>query len=424
MGTPPAEAAPPATLPRRPRWGYQTSLWQIRQPAFWVFMVVLALGTIFSVVIQANFAGLTPGGWVLSWILLLVYAIPMFLFLYALDLYEREPLSLVIGSLLWGAFAATTLSILANQGWGLVVLNAFSPETATRWVAALTAPFTEEILKGIGVVLIYLIARSEIDDVLDGFVYGAMVGLGFTVVEDVFYFVSQFGGDPAGVLQGFFVRVIASGLYGHVLYSGLFGIGVAYFVARRGEASPGKRLGVAALFILGAMFAHFLWNSPLLNLYPEEGLQDAGDYLQVILATTVKGLPFLLFVVLMIALARRREHRWLRAALAGEVGREALHPDELAVLESPAARRRSRRDMARRAGPLAARTLKRLQREQINLAMVATRVDQDDHPDLVRQRQYCRALREWLVTYAGPPSSGPRPGRPPGIGSATPAAPA
>jgi protease PrsW len=397
-------AAPPTrptALPHRPRWGYQTSLWQVRQPAFWLFIVILAVAVAFSLLLQANFAGLTPSGWVLSWVLLLIYAVPMFVLVYGLDLYEREPLSLVIGALLWGAFAATSLSIFANQGWGLVVLEVFSAETATEWVAALTAPFTEEILKGIGVVLIYLIARREIDDVLDGFVYGAMVGLGFTVIEDVFYFVNQFGGEVGGVLQGFFVRVVASGLYGHVLYTGLFGIGVAYFVSRRGQASLGRRLAIAALFILAGMFAHFLWNSPLLNLYPEQGLQDAGDYLQVILATTVKGLPFLLFVLLMIGLARRREHRWLRAALATEVGREGIHPDELRVLESPAARRRSRREMARRAGSLAAQTLKRLQKAQINLAMVATRVHQDDHPDLVRQRQYCQALRQWLVRYSG-----------------------
>jgi RsiW-degrading membrane proteinase PrsW (M82 family) len=417
--SPPPQPAP-APLPRRPHWGYQTSLWQIGQPAFWVFIVILAAGIVFSIVLQANFAGLTPGGWVLSWVLLMIYAVPVFVFVYALDLYEREPLSLVIGALLWGAFAATTLSILANQGWGLVVLDLFSFETATQWVAALTAPFTEEILKGVGVVLIYLIARREIDDVLDGFVYGAMVGLGFTVIEDVFYFVNQFGGEIGGVLQGFFVRVIASGLYGHVLYSGLFGIGVAYFVSRRREASLGKRLGVTALFILAGMFAHFLWNSPLLNLYPSEGLQDVGDYLQVIVATTVKGLPFLGFVALMIGLARRREHRWLRAALEGEVGREGLHPDELGVLESPPAKRRTRREMGRRSGPLAAQTLKRLQGAQINLAMVATRTHDPQHPDLVRQRQYCKALRDWLIAYAGPArnSAQPAPGeRPPGVES-------
>jgi protease PrsW len=395
----PPAASTPAPVVRRPHWGYQTSLWQIRQPSFWLFMVLLLVCALVMIVIQASFAELTPGGWLLSWLLLLIYAIPVFLFVYLLDLYEREPLSLVIGALLWGAFAATTLGILANDGWARVVLDIFGFDVAVRWVAALTAPFTEEILKGMGVVFIYLIARRVIDDILDGFVYGAMTGLGFLVVEDVFYFVNQFGGEIGGVLQGFYVRVIASGLYGHVLYSGLFGMGVAYFVSRRHEETPGKRVLVAAALIAASMFAHFLWNSPLLDFYPQSGLQDVGDYLQVIVATTVKGLPFLAFVILMLVLARKREHRWLRVALATEVGKEGLHPDELAVLESPSARRRTRRDLAGRAGPMAGHTLKRLQKAQINLAMVATRVHDPDHPDLVRQRQYCKALRDWLIAY-------------------------
>jgi RsiW-degrading membrane proteinase PrsW (M82 family) len=102
----------------------------------------------------------------------------------------------------------------------------------------------EETLKAVGVVLIYLIARSEVNGVIDGFVYGAMVGLGFAVVEDVLYFVAQFGASPAGVIGGFFVRVLASGLYGHVLYTALTGMGIAWFVTRPGER-PGRRLLVA-----------------------------------------------------------------------------------------------------------------------------------------------------------------------------------
>lgn len=55
--------------------------------------------------------------------------------------------------------------------------------------------------------------------------------------------------------------------------------------------------------------------------------------------------------------------------------------------------------MAARFGPLAGQTLARLQKAQIDLAMVATRVHQDDHPDLVRQREYCRSLRDWLIAF-------------------------
>ncbi|MGH2546630.1 MAG: PrsW family glutamic-type intramembrane protease, partial [Actinomycetota bacterium] len=144
----PAAPASPTAAPQRPSWGYQTSLWQIHQPAFWLFALILAVTTIFSIIIQASFADLTPGGWLLSWFLLALYAVPVVIAVFALDLYEREPLSLVIGAFLWGAFAATSMSIFANQGWGLALIDWFGIDFAGRWAPALTAPFTEEITKG------------------------------------------------------------------------------------------------------------------------------------------------------------------------------------------------------------------------------------------------------------------------------------
>src|SRR5262249_57321301 len=103
---------------------------------------------------------------------------------------------------------------------------------ATGWGPAITAPVVEELLTAAGVVLIALIARDEVDDVMDGFVYGALCGLGFAVVEDVLYFMAAFGGTPGGVLEGFFVRVISRGLYGHLLYTGLEGTWVRYLESR------------------------------------------------------------------------------------------------------------------------------------------------------------------------------------------------
>jgi RsiW-degrading membrane proteinase PrsW (M82 family) len=395
-----------ATVRRRPRWGHRTSLFQFGQPAFYLFVLLIGLTGWFTIIQQNVFRQVAPEGWVLSWLLTLLYALPVFLLVYFLDLYEREPLSLVIGAFLWGAVAATTLGALANVGWGAAIARSLDPEVAARWVPALTAPWTEEILKAAGVVLIYLIARREIDDVVDGFVYGAMAGLGFAVVENVFYFIAVFGGETEGVLLGFFVRVIASGLYGHVLYTGLSGMGIAYFTTRRGEASFGKRLGVAVGLFAIAMLAHFVWNSPLLDFFPEPPLEGA-EFVQVLLATAVKGVPLLAFVGVMVGLARRREHRWLQAALAGEVGREGIHEEELAVLDSPRDRRRARRELGRRGGPGAADLVKRLQRQQVNLAMVATRVD-DDHPDLLRQRAHCKAIRDALHAMPGVRAETPR----------------
>jgi protease PrsW len=264
--------ASPAVEPLpRPGWGYQISLFQWREPAFYVFLLLVSVGLIRTVAEQHILRQVSPGGWVLSWGLLLpLYALPVIVAVLRLDLYEREPVSLMVGALLWGAVVATSVAGLANSGW-LAVINrvAGGPFTA-RWGPAL-APFDEEVMKFLGVAIIYQISRAEIDDLMDGFVYGAMVGLGFPVVEDVFYFIASFGGSTGGVLAAFWVRVVASGPYGHVLYTGLSGIGLAYFVTRRSRVAFHRRLGVMIALLLVAMAAHFVWDSPLLRPRSAEG---------------------------------------------------------------------------------------------------------------------------------------------------------
>jgi RsiW-degrading membrane proteinase PrsW (M82 family) len=377
---------------------------QPRLPAFWLYAIVVALTAVVAIAEQNLFRELSPGGWALSWVLVLLYAAPVAIVVYLLDLYEREPIPLLVASFAWGAVAATTLAAIANAGWGIVVARLGGPEFASRWTAALTAPFVEEILKGVGVVLIVLIARDEVDDVMDGFVYGALCGLGFAIVEDVFYFVAVFGGDVAGVFQGFFIRVIASGLYSHVLYSGLVGMAIGIVVTRRDDRPLGARLSAAAPLAGAAVLGHFLWNSPILEFFPAHPWEGA-EWVLIPLATAVKGLPLLLFVVIAVRLAHERERRWLRSALSTELGTDVLTDDELAVLLSPSRRRRARRAIRERAGERAARLLRRLQREQVNLAMVRSRVASDADPALLRQRAMCRSLRDALDAIPGAASA-------------------
>jgi RsiW-degrading membrane proteinase PrsW (M82 family) len=373
---------------------------QPRLPAFWLYVVLLVATGVVAVAQQAVFRDASPGGFALSWLLLALYALPVFIVVYLLDLYEREPLSLMIAAFLWGAVVATTLSSIANGGWGLVVARIGGPEFAARWTAALTAPFVEEALKGLGVVMVYLIARDEFDDVMDGFVYGAICGLGFAIVEDVVYFAVVFGGGIGGVLQGFFLRVVASGLYSHVLYTGIVGMGVGIVVSRRSSAPLGRRLVQAAGLCAVAVLAHFLWNSPVLDLFPTKPWTGI-DWLLIPVATAVKGLPLLVFVAIAVVLARRRELRWLHEALATEVGGEGISAEELRSLEVPSLRREARRTMRRRAGSGAASLLHRLQREQVNLAMVASRAADPADPALAQQRALCRSLRDALRAIPG-----------------------
>jgi RsiW-degrading membrane proteinase PrsW (M82 family) len=387
---------------------HQARFFQPRVPAFWLYVTVVALTGVVAIAEQNLFREISPGGWALSWGLVILYAAPVALVVYLLDLYEREPIPLLLAAFMWGAVAATTLAAIGNAGWGIVVARLAGPEFASRWTAALTAPFVEEILKGVGVVLIVLIARDEVDDVMDGFVYGALCGLGFTVVEDVFYFIAVFGGDVGGVLRGFFVRVIASGLYSHVLYTGLVGMAIAIVTTRREDRPLRDRLRIAGLLAGAAVFGHFLWNSPILEFFPAQPWEGA-DWFLIPVATAVKGVPLLLFVVLAIRLAHARERRWLHETLASELGEDAVTPQELVILESPRLRLRARRELRRRAGDRAAELLKRLQREQVNLAMIRSRVASEDDPALLRQRALCRSLRDALEAIPGA-SSAVRPG--------------
>ncbi|MEP7060093.1 MAG: PrsW family intramembrane metalloprotease [Actinomycetota bacterium] len=388
-----------------------TSFFQTRRPAFWLFVVLFVVTGTVTWSEQRLFQQLSITGWALSWGLVLLYALPVCALIYVLDLYEREPPSVLAAALLWGAVIATTLAGYANEGWGLVVSRVGGPAFAARWTAALTAPVVEEALKGLGVVVIYLVVREEIDDAMDGFVYGALVGLGFAVVEDVFYFMAVFGGRPARVFQGFFLRVVAGGLYSHVLYTGLVGMGIGYAVERRTAAPIRRKALVLGALAATAMAAHFVWNSPFLDLFPSEPWRGL-DWLQVILATSVKGLPFLGFVVLALWLARRRERRWLTGVLAAETDDGGVSTEELEVLAHPRRRRAVRREMRRRAGSRAASVLHRFQREQVNLAMIRTRVATEEDPALIQQRALCASLRMALEAMPGAASAGT--GRPAG----------
>lgn len=392
LATPSPLPAPPASTRRRPapRWGVQTGLIQPRQPAFWLFVGALVLGTLYGLLLQLAALITSPPGWLLSLALLLLYAVPVLLAIRWLDLYEREPRSLMVGAFLWGYLIVPLFAGLGNDFWGIVIAKLGGADFAARWSDALTAPVIEETYKYIGVALLFLIARAEIDDLIDGFVYGAIVGLGFALAEDLFYFMFKFGGSVPDVINGFYVRVIASGLYGHVTFTGIAGIGLAYFVSHRLDRPLVRRLLVAGGLLLLAMAAHFVWNSPWL-----------WDDLPLLVATTFKGLPFFIGLLVLLVLARRRENEALADVLAGEIGQPGLLAAEMEVLRDGRSRRAAARRVGQAAGPEAARLLKQLQREQIKLALVGTAVDSTDDAGLLQQRAVCQAIRTRLWQMPG-----------------------
>ena len=121
------------------------------------------------------------------------------------------------------------------------------------------APPVEEILKGLAVLLVYLIFRSEFDSVLDGIVYAGITALGFAATENTYY-IYTYGYQENGY-EGFlwlvFVRVILVG-WQHPFYTSFIGIGLA--IARLNRQVWIKILAPAAG--LGtAIFAHSIHNT-------------------------------------------------------------------------------------------------------------------------------------------------------------------
>jgi RsiW-degrading membrane proteinase PrsW (M82 family) len=362
-----------------------------RQPAYWLFLMLLALCFGLVGLEQVGYITVNPGAWLLSVVLLAATAIPAGLIIYRLDQFEPEPASLIVIALLWGGVVALAFAALVNTLAFDVLQHLMPAVRVDSWAAALVAPVDEELYKGAGLVMIYLMARAEFDGVMDGLVYGAMIGLGFQVMENIQYFMVAAGesGQAGPVVSMYFLRVVLSGLYSHMLFSGLLGFGFAYFVTQR-DRTLARRLGIFALFAGLSWSAHFVWNSPWL----ESHMTELGGLAAVAL---IKGLPFLILLVMLVIFARRREGRAFAALIKSEVGSEAVSAEEFQVLRSNRRRRRALRRMKASKGRSARAVLKQLMREQMNLALFHAKVESTEHPALEAQREVVRQLKARLA---------------------------
>jgi RsiW-degrading membrane proteinase PrsW (M82 family) len=157
--------------------------------------------------------------------------VPMFFFayiLYWLDRYEKEPIPLLIGVFAWGMFVAAGGAYVLNTLFGITVFSVTGSESASDIAtASISAPFVEEGLKGMAVLLVFWIFHREFDSVLDGIVYAGIAALGFAATENVLYIWRGYDADGwAGLFQLVFVRVILVG-WQHPFYTAFTGIGLA-----------------------------------------------------------------------------------------------------------------------------------------------------------------------------------------------------
>jgi protease PrsW len=365
-------------------------------PAFWLLVVLLVVGGWQVVGMVRTGAGAYPVATGFAVALFGLYAVPFMLVARSLDYFEREPSHLLAAAFGWGGLVACATAVRANEAAHDLVAKLVSPDFAATWGPAVTGPTIEEPVKVLGVVVIALVARTQINSVVDGFVYGAFVGLGFQVVEDVMYAVNAVAlagrGDQVGpVIAVFLLRGFLGGLWSHTLFSALAGSGVAYAVLH-----PGRRgTGLFTASLLGAWGFHALWNSPLLA--DGFGIGTPG----VLAALLLKGVPALAVIALLMRSAGRAEASYYLRRLAGEPRVATVR--ELSALATGGTRLAARRFAYARCGRRAAYAVKRLQRAQARLALDLSR----DLPHAAGHRAEVLDIRARLEAYGHPDAYAP-----------------
>lgn len=260
---------------------------------------------------------------VLSFIPALFYA----WILYWLDRYEKEPRLLLGGVFVWGAIVATIGALIASMilEAGILFLTG-SELLADISGTTLVAPIVEESLKGIAVLLVFLIFRKEFDSLLDGMVYAGITALGFAATENVLYLYFQGyegSGDLTGLIVLFFLRVILGG-WNHAVYTAFIGIGLA--IARLSR----NVLVVIIAPIIGwvlAVATHMLHNSMAVFLGEAFGL---GGLVATLLVDWLSWI--IMFAIVIWAISRER--RWITTHLAEEVAQGTITQRQFEIARS------------------------------------------------------------------------------------------
>lgn len=255
---------------------------------------------------------------------------------YWVDHYEKEPVWLLSAAFIWGAIPAALLALLFNTLFSLPFYYLLSQSSAELASGGAIAPVVEEITKGLVLFIILVVRRHELDSPLDGIIYGAMVGMGFAMVENILYYSTYFRENgPAGWNELVLVRGMVFGL-NHALYSSMTGLGIA--VARMSNRWP-VRIFAPLLGLMAAMAFHAVHNVSMF----------AGS-----LGGFLTGLTFgwggVLLTIAIIILSLYQERRWMRHYLTEEVGMGTLTADEYHVVSSAFRRNRHRAGLLLREG--------------------------------------------------------------------------
>ncbi|MFQ5943661.1 MAG: PrsW family glutamic-type intramembrane protease [Anaerolineales bacterium] len=240
---------------------------------------------------------------------LLAGILPMFLYgagLYWFDRYEKEPMRLLAAAFLWGAIPAILVAAVVRVFFQLPP-GLLGPEAIEALRVGLVSPIVEEALKGCAILFLARRYRHEFDNVLDGVIYGALVGFGFAMTGNIVSYLGAFlFRGFSGLSNTIFIQGLLYAL-DHAFYSAIFGAGLGYArLARRPSVRWTIPVAAFALAVATNAFHSFITRNAV-SLNP------------IAVAATWAGGILLLVVMIW---SMRRQRRCLETELRGEIPEE------------------------------------------------------------------------------------------------------
>ena len=263
-----------------------------------------------------------------------------------IDRFEPEPLGMKLAALAWGGGVSVFFAIMGNEYVQYSVTEQTGDEVqGIVFSVVVGAPVVEELLKGLGVLVIVWARRTHISSAIDGLVYAGFAACGFLVVEDFTYFVRAVLTD--GDLGQLFFQRVVMGVFGHVMYTSCMGWATGWAVTRARSAAAG--CGAVALGWFTGMLLHATWNgTAVLSGGDEELFYTFYMFIHI---------PLFLLWFLFIALAMKRERRDAAAGLMPYVAQGWIIPAEIQMVCDPRSRRAALA-WASSGGPLAKKAMK------------------------------------------------------------------
>ena len=288
-----------------------------------------------------------------------------------IDRNEKEPWRLVLVAAAWGAIVATSLVIWGESLWDIAAVPTLVPGPGLDASTAFSAGVLEELAKGAAVLLLYLVMRNEFDNVVDGIVYGAAVGLGFNFMESISYMTNLYAifspEGAGGFAAGFqwYARQVLGLFFGHATYTALIGAGIG--IARQLPSPRQKVIAIVSGFLV-AIAGHFSWDA-WFAFFPIE--KSTLGVVEIHLRTLLMTGPFTAAVLALLLAGLRFESQALVDQLRKEAaeGKGAVLPEEVAILASPWQRLRQRMRAFSVGGFRGYIKLARMQSAQLDLAM-------------------------------------------------------